>query len=98
MQNDVEIFETRRDFNKLFHGLFTCFSCGALTPNPYVCSVCGTQANQFFADTFNFIIKSETDEVQRIFKPIEKVENMKEEEQCLNKIYLMSNYRKKKKS
>lgn len=71
MQNDVEIFESRRDFNKLFHGLFTCFSCGALTSNPYVCSVCGTQANQFFADTFNFIIKSETDEVQRIFKPIE---------------------------
>lgn len=95
MQNDVEIFETRRDFNKLFHGLFTCFSCGALTPNPYVCSVCGTQANQFFADTFNFIIKSETNEIQRIFKPIEIIE---EEQQCQNKIYLMSNYRKKKKN
>lgn len=67
----IEIFETRRDFNKLFHGLFICFNCDALTPNPYVCTVCGTQANQFFADTFNFIIKSETDEVQRIFKPIE---------------------------
>lgn len=87
---NVEVFETRREFNRLYHGLYWCFKCHALTTNPFVCSVCGTQANNLFSDTFKFIIKSETDEVQRIFKPIEIFQKSKEiiekRQQCQNKI------------
>lgn len=71
--NDVEVFETRREFRKKFVSrLYICNYCKLMTPDPNVCVWCGKQANQLFSDgTYKYIIKSEQTEVQQIFKPIE---------------------------
>lgn len=69
----IEEFETLREFRKKFPSKFyICCWCKKLTPNPYICINCGKQSNQLFGkDTYKYLIKSEHNEVQQIFKPIE---------------------------
>jgi len=70
---DVEIFETRREFNKRFPSkTFLCKSCGHMTPNEFFCPFCGAQANGLFKKgTYQYVIKEESDQINEIFTPIE---------------------------
>lgn len=69
----VEIFETRREFNKKFPSkLYVCSRCGKMIANPYHCTLCGWQANGLFKDlNYRYIIKEESEEISEIFEPIE---------------------------
>lgn len=73
---DVEIFQTRREFNKKFPSKsFLCSKCENMTPNPFYCKECGAQANGLFKDTNNtykYVIKEESEEINEIFMPIEQ--------------------------
>lgn len=79
---DVEIFETRREFNNKFPSkLFLCSKCGTMTPNQFYCTGCGQQANGIFKDTnrtYKYIIAEESEEMNEIFIPIERQNNEKE--------------------
>jgi len=68
-----EVFETKRDFNKKFPGkVYICFWCNQLTTNPNICTNCGRQANTLMENKgFKYKIKSESEQIITIFKPIE---------------------------
>jgi hypothetical protein len=68
-----EEFETVREFNKKFPSKFyICSRCENITTNPYQCTNCDNQSNNFiFQDrTYQYTIK-ETGKTEQIFKPIE---------------------------
>lgn len=72
---DLEIFETLRDFKKKFPvQMYICSRCGQITTNPYICNNCGQQSKNLFEEfdnNYKFIIKENSNEVQSIFRPIE---------------------------
>lgn len=50
----IDEFPSEREFRKRFPSrIYICFACGQMTPDPYVCIHCGSQANQLFPP-FNF--------------------------------------------
>ncbi len=69
----VDVYETRREFNQRFHdGIYICSWCKSFTADPNICIRCGNQANQLLtANTYKYIIKEESEEVNQIFRPIE---------------------------
>lgn len=69
----VEVFENYRQFRKKYPSLiYKCCWCGYLTLDPCICTNCGKQANQLFADNiYQYLIKTIHTETQQIFKPIE---------------------------
>ena len=69
----IEIFETKREFNKKFPSkLYICPMCKCTTPNPNQCTNCGNQSTNFiFSDkTYSYEIR-EIGLTAKIFKPIE---------------------------
>ena len=68
----MEEFKTIRDFNNKFPSkIYICSKCKNMTTNPYQCTYCDNQSNNFFAsETYTYKIL-ETNTVQQIFKPIE---------------------------
>ncbi len=45
----IDEFPSEREFRKRFPSrIYICFACGQMTPDPYVCIHCGSQANQLF--------------------------------------------------
>lgn len=69
----AEEFETVRDFYKKFPSkLYICSRCGRTTTNPYQCTNCDNQNNNFLfsGNTYTYSIK-ETGKEEQIFRPIE---------------------------
>ncbi len=71
--NDVDEFETIRDFNEKFPSkIFICSKCNSLVPDPYQCNTCGCQSNNFlFSDKSYFYIIKGQNQINTIFRPIE---------------------------
>lgn len=83
---NVEIFETRREFNKKYPSkIYICSRCGNMVASPFCCLLCSWQSNGLFKEsnnTYKYIIKSESEEIFEIFRPIElqKTEGEKNEQ------------------
>ena len=74
---EIEEFETRRDFNKTFiSGVYYCSRCNHITKSPYLCEFCGEQAAGLLKkNTYKYKIEDEGNQINEIFKPIERVMN-----------------------
>ena len=71
-KQNVEVFETERDFNKKFPGkLYVCPHCGSSTTNPYTCTECRYQITGFLHPDKVYAYKIGSGEVTKIFKPVE---------------------------
>ena len=75
MKLSVEVFESRREFNKKFPSrLYICSRCEKMTASPFYCIECGQQSNGIFKETnstYKYTITEESEEISEIFKPIE---------------------------
>jgi len=75
MKLNVEIFETRREFNNKFPSkLYICSTCGSMITDTLICPQCNWMSNGLFktmGNGYQYIIKEESDEIFEIFKPIE---------------------------
>lgn len=69
----MEEFKTIRDFNNKFPSkIYICSKCKNMTTNPYQCTCCDNQSNNFIFASEAYTYKIlETNTVQQIFKPIE---------------------------
>ena len=67
----MNCFKNWREFYKKYPSkLYKCFRCNKITPNKYICTQCGMQANNLFEFGFKYkIIESKFIEI--IFPPIE---------------------------
>ena len=71
-----ERFESEREFNNKFpSGFYICAYCSKIIPDKKLCPYCGFRADGLFKTMgkgYKFIIEEISDEVQEIFKPIER--------------------------
>lgn len=66
-----ETFNTQREFNNRFPTkMYICSKCGHPTMNPYFCTLCKTQSNNFIYQGYRYTIL-ETGITKEIFKPAE---------------------------
>ena len=75
----MDVFKTKREFNNKYpSGLFVCSVCGGITPNPYKCSNCDGQSNNFVfsENSYEYLIE-ETGKTDLIFRPIEDFKEQK---------------------
>ncbi|MBQ7450691.1 hypothetical protein IJS77_04675 [bacterium] len=71
-----ERFKSERDFNNKFpSGFYICAYCEKIITDKKLCPYCGFRADgllKTMGKGYKFIIEEISDEVQEIFKPIER--------------------------
>lgn len=79
-KDEIEIFETIRDFYKKFpRKFYICSNCGYLNNDAYTCKNCGWRANGLFKTMgkgYKYTIQAD-EQTYEIFKPIEILKEKK---------------------